>query len=383
MHTFTICESQTFPKATMSTTVVCVPFPPPPPIVEAFTIAGSSGKCIGSLVCKVAFADGSNTTLEVLGISGNGGATSTATCAALENYFANNAAYGVTLFVAPPSASRTIYAPVRGDVVSMWEAGFLDTFRRRMKNEVERISKDMTEKESSGDYTLQHYKDAMVENVVNERTQNELDWNALFTHAKILVGEFRSNEATRNTDPNINAASLRMPTIEAMVTHLTNDPFRNLIMVCDDDEAHATELLNGILAQDPADWLRWAGQTARALVSGENAENPSMEEKHNANGLARALLACADPTEDATKNTAIADAFVQCAEDNCTSCMLEQLDALAVSGQKIVRIDATWVSTIRNKRTKMQEQFDLCEFCKTRFENRLRYLLERYISTET
>jgi hypothetical protein len=48
--------------------------------------------------------------------------------------------------------------------------------------------------------------------------------------------------------------------------------------------------------------------------------NPvTAEEKNNTNGMKQALLACVDPNQDPTRLSAIADAFAQCAEDNCTS----------------------------------------------------------------
>ncbi|KAJ1418653.1 hypothetical protein B484DRAFT_433915 [Ochromonadaceae sp. CCMP2298] len=109
-------------------------------------------------------------------------------------------------------------------------------------------------------------------------------------------------------------------------------------------------------------------------------QNPPTEvEKHNANGMAHVLLAGGDPSQDASKGSSLLDVLAQCAEDSCTSFMLQKLDELVASGASIHKITATWVATHRNKETKQQENFALCDFCKVRFEERTRILLSHYI----
>ena len=327
-------------------------------LIEAYGVVDIKGKCLGCLTCVVKHSDDTQVCLKVIGVSGNGGKIPNNIIRSLKKHN-----FGLNVFIAPPNASRTIYHDISSRTLVQWHPEFIEEFSKRLTNEIERIYNDACERGGVANYNLKKFKKALSKNVMYRRIRTKLDWRAYFDHWMKLVSEFQR----------LTSSNERPVERERFVDQLTKSPSEILLECLGDRIDWRDDCIQRIAGADNR--RQKAVEIAQELIIPNDP--PTDEEKNSTNGIAQLLLACVDPSQDAARQSGIADIFVRCAEDNCTSAMLTQLDVL---GKDIVSIDVLWVATRRNHYTGVQENFPLCPFCDSRFVHRVELLLRNYIS---
>lgn len=303
------------------------------------------GKCLGILQCTINYVGGNTERINFVGISGIGGRGTLKCLSQVKNLIQDNTIVAIVSDV-------SIYGPLKGTTI-VWAAEFLNEIRlrlpryfRKVLEHLRRQNVDFNNSPALSDALLSyHDNDAMSYRLT---IGENLD---IYTR---FVSRLYLQEDT--TIRNLLFCILCPPK-----TVLLENWYRGDEAMLQLDLNHLAQFASGNLmdeARNRAKRFHRVLGTPVCLVSEKMKESVT--------DMGAALMAAVSPAEDPTTNSALADVFVQCAEDAATGALVNYLE-----GKQPIRIVATWTSTTSSSIAgcKLVHK-PLCPFCESRFAQR-------------